>query len=56
MVEMVDITGRSVLKKWPGDSDFSIDVQDLPSGLYFVHIYHGGKLMKAGKMLKQAGQ
>ncbi|MEM6770279.1 MAG: T9SS type A sorting domain-containing protein, partial [Bacteroidota bacterium] len=44
--ELFDLTGRSVLRKAVATNAFTLDVADLPSGIYWLKLHAGGDTWK----------
>lgn len=54
IMEVYDLSGRMVLnlETQPGYQIFSLDVQDLPRGMYLIRRFESGELVGLGKFVK----
>ena len=52
-VHLIDMRGRSVLRHWgtPGQDRYSLDLKDLASGMYYLHLQRDGHIFHREKVV-----
>lgn len=50
-IELLDATGRSVLRDVSADQQWRLDRGALPAGLYVLRVYSGGRVLGTGKVV-----
>ena len=50
-IELLDATGRPVMRDVSADQQWRLDRGALPAGLYLLRVYSGGRVLGTGKVV-----